>query len=72
LHLQVETAGTFDLDCELKVWTNLPGDLKILEQELRRGQCDVMAVQRFFADKILGVDTAPPPPSAVNHLQGEL
>lgn len=53
------------------MWTNLPGDLKILEQELRRGQCDVMAVQRFFADKILGVDTAPPPPSAVNNLQGE-
>mmetsp|Transcript_5110 Transcript_5110/g.12290 ORF Transcript_5110/g.12290 Transcript_5110/m.12290 type:complete len:849 (-) Transcript_5110:132-2678(-) len=58
----VETAGTFDMDAELVLWTNISG--LTVQQDLRRGQCDVLAVQRFFADRILGMDAKPYTPGA--------
>jgi len=67
------TAGSFDLDAELHVWTTLGSDgddEHILRQHLRNGQCDVMAVHRFFTDKVLGMDTAPYT-SGVNRFEGE-
>ena len=57
----VETAGSFDRDCELTIYTNiddLPSGYSI-SQDLRATKCDVMAVQRFLSDKILGVDSQP-------------
>ena len=58
----VETAGTFDRDYELKLWTNLGGPeskMKCIEQDLRSGQMDLMGLQRFLSDKILGMDRKP-------------
>lgn len=67
----VETAGTFDRDTELRLFTNLPDAIRCVKGEPRRamtrldidfraGHADIFAVQKFFADKILGVDTVDP------------
>jgi hypothetical protein len=73
----VETAGTFDRDTELRLFTNLPDEIRCVKGEPRRamtrididfrkGNADIYAIQRFFADKILGVDTVDPSTSAVS------
>lgn len=51
----VETAGSFDTDATLILFTDICGMGRI-EQDLRKGKVDVMAVQKFFSDKILGMD----------------
>jgi hypothetical protein len=51
----VETAGFFDTDAELLLFTDIPG-LSRIRQDLRKGKADVMAIQKFFADKLLGQD----------------
>lgn len=55
----VETAGTWDLDAQFTLWTDIPG-MKKITQDLRKGQADVMAVQSFFSEKILGNAAVPP------------
>mmetsp|Transcript_46043 Transcript_46043/g.85918 ORF Transcript_46043/g.85918 Transcript_46043/m.85918 type:complete len:793 (+) Transcript_46043:51-2429(+) len=53
----IQTAGSFfDIDCELTIFTNIESMPRI-EQDLRNGKCDVMAIQKFFTDKLLGTDT---------------
>lgn len=54
----VETAGTWDRDYTLKLYTNIDSYTCIV-QDLRSGSTNILAVQRFFSDKILGDDTAP-------------
>ena len=66
----VETAGSWDRDYELKLYTNIEGSLKVIEQDLRSGKTDILAVQRFLSDKILGMDAKPPLPQEINKLQG--
>ncbi len=73
----VETAGTFDRDTELRLFTNLPDTIRCVKGEPRRamtrididfraGHADIFAIQKFFADKILGVDTVDPSPTAIS------
>mmetsp|Transcript_60226 Transcript_60226/g.111655 ORF Transcript_60226/g.111655 Transcript_60226/m.111655 type:complete len:768 (-) Transcript_60226:137-2440(-) len=56
----VATPGAFlDRDAEMTVWTNLSGyEHRKFEQDLRKG-ADIMAVQTFLTEKLLGQDTAP-------------
>lgn len=58
----VETAGAFlDLDSELTLWTSISHVTENKFQfDLRPSSVDIIAVQRYLADKILGEDTAPP------------
>ena len=68
----VETAGSFfDRDSELVLFTNLPDKASNapgmprksrtrIDIDFRKGRADIFAVQRFFADKILGTDTVDP------------
>jgi hypothetical protein len=51
----VTSAGSFDTDAELVLFTDIPG-LNRIEQDLRKGKVDLMAIQKFFADKLLGTD----------------
>lgn len=45
-HFSVESAGTFDSDCELKIW--IAGSSSPLQKELKKG-VDVMGLQRVLA-----------------------
>lgn len=45
-HFSVETAGSFDADCELKIW--VAGSGTPLQKELKKG-VDVLALQRVLA-----------------------
>lgn len=47
----VETAGTFDLDCELKIWVS--GTSEPFSKTLRKGS-DVRGIQRALAAGIFG------------------
>eukprot|EP00928_Gymnodinium_smaydae_P030606 TRINITY_DN22712_c0_g1_i2.p1 TRINITY_DN22712_c0_g1~~TRINITY_DN22712_c0_g1_i2.p1 ORF type:complete len:796 (-),score=102.69 TRINITY_DN22712_c0_g1_i2:189-2576(-) len=53
----VETAGMLDTDAELLLFTDIPA-LPRIRQDLRKGKTDVMAIQKYIADKILGPDHA--------------
>ena len=66
----VETAGTWDRDSELKIFTTLD-DMKCISQDLRKSKVNLMAVQRFFSDKILGMDSKPALAHIVDPRQGE-
>eukprot|EP00590_Aulacoseira_subarctica_P012273 CAMPEP_0172418848 /NCGR_PEP_ID=MMETSP1064-20121228/5295_1 /TAXON_ID=202472 /ORGANISM="Aulacoseira subarctica , Strain CCAP 1002/5" /LENGTH=606 /DNA_ID=CAMNT_0013157975 /DNA_START=12 /DNA_END=1829 /DNA_ORIENTATION=+ len=74
----IETAGNFfDRDSELTLFTDVPDSiccapgspqrgLTRIKIDFRKGQADMFAIQRFFADKILGVDTVDPSIHAVS------
>ncbi|MCG9730123.1 PH domain-containing protein [Shewanella sp. Isolate13] len=46
-HFEVETAGTFDMDSELKIW--ISGQKDPLVKELKRGT-DVVGIQKTIAN----------------------
>ncbi len=46
----LETAGTFDLDAELKIWVS--GLSTPLEQKISKG-CDIVSLQRELANHVL-------------------
>lgn len=50
-HFSVETAGTFDTDCELKLW--IAGSDEPLKQELKKG-VDVIELQRMLGYFVCG------------------
>jgi len=58
----VETPGAFlDRDCELTLWTSITHtEENKFGLDLRSASTDIMAIQKYFSDKILGEDTAPP------------
>mmetsp|Transcript_44405 Transcript_44405/g.96504 ORF Transcript_44405/g.96504 Transcript_44405/m.96504 type:complete len:773 (+) Transcript_44405:115-2433(+) len=63
----VETAGAyFDVDASMVLFTDIPG-LGRIQQDLRKGKVDVMAIQKFIADKLLGSDTKPSSTHAVSN-----
>lgn len=74
----VETAGSFlDRDSELLLYTNVPDAESAIPGmprknrtrfaiDFRKGGADLFAVQRFFSDKLLGPDPAPPSSHAVS------
>ena len=45
-HFLVETAGSFDADCEIKIW--ISGNPTPLEKELKKG-IDVIGLQKILA-----------------------
>lgn len=47
---EIESAGTFDSDCELKIW--LSGTSSPIEQEFSRGT-DIKAIQRILSSYVL-------------------
>ncbi|WP_372870270.1 PH domain-containing protein [Shewanella sp.] len=51
VHFEVETAGTFDMDAELKLW--ISGQHQPLIKELKRGT-DVVGIQKTIARFTLG------------------
>jgi hypothetical protein len=58
----VETTGfLIDRDCEMKLWTSISHTHENkFSMDLRNSSTDIMAIQRYFSDKILGQDEAPP------------
>lgn len=57
---EVKTAGTLlDRDVEMAVYTSIK-ELKQLKTELNKDKCDLMAIQRYIGDKVLGIDEDPP------------
>lgn len=68
---EIETAGgIFDADCSMGIWTNIKS-MRLIEQDLAKGKVDLMAIQRFFSDKILGQDTAPQSEEDLEALKGQ-
>jgi len=65
----VQTAGSFDLDAEMKVWTDIPA-YRSFEQDLRAGKADVKGIQALLSDKVLGV-AAGAPSSLAERAQGK-
>lgn len=49
-HFSVETAGTFDLDAEMKIY--ISGNMTPIEREFKRG-ADIIGVQKTLAQMIL-------------------
>ncbi len=49
-HFSVETAGTFDMDAELKIY--ISGNITPIEREFRRG-ADIKGVQKTLAQFIM-------------------
>jgi len=49
-HFSVETAGTFDMDAEMKIY--ISGNMNPIEREFRRG-ADIQGVQKTLAQFIL-------------------
>jgi len=76
----IESAGNvLDRDAELRIFTNLPDTPRDspgagaprrartrINIDFRKGRADIYAIQRFFADKVLGTDTVDPSASAVS------
>jgi hypothetical protein len=55
----VESAGSwFDRDAEMILFTSIKGMSRI-SQDFRKGKVDLMAVQKYITDKLLGRDSAP-------------
>ena len=50
VHFSVETAGTFDLDAELKIW--ISGSSMPIEKKFNKST-NINVIQRVLADKIL-------------------
>jgi len=68
----VETPGAFiDRDSTLKLWTTIGSCWEnCFSLDLRNSSVDILQIQRYFADKILGQDTAPPSAEA-NKAEGQ-
>jgi len=49
-HFSVETAGTFDLDAEMKIY--ISGNMTPIEREFKRG-ADIIGVQKTLAQFVL-------------------
>lgn len=62
----VETAGNWDNDSELLLYTNLEGMTRI-PMDFKKRKADIFAVQRFISDKLLGMDTVDPSQNADTH-----
>ena len=62
----IETAGSFDNDTELVLFTNLDNMTRI-SMDFKKRMADIFAVQKFIADKLLGMDTVDPSANADAH-----
>jgi hypothetical protein len=65
----VQTAGAFlDRDTEMKLYTNMIGELYEIKQDFRNGKANLFAIQKLLANHVLGEDKDPLPD--VDHYQG--
>ena len=57
----VETPGAFiDRDCTIKLWNGISHvDEQLFSLDMRNSSTDVMAIQKYLTDRILGQDEAP-------------
>jgi len=51
---KVESAGSFDRDAELAIYTRNLWDLQKVSMDFRKGKADIIAIQRFLAAIVLG------------------
>lgn len=51
----IESAGTFDRDADLKIYTRNKWSLSVMEQDFRKGKADVLAIQRYLASMVFGL-----------------
>ena len=65
----LETAGRFDSDSELTLFTNISGVTR-LTIDFGKGKADIFAIQSFFANKLLGMDTVDLSDSAISAKHG--
>lgn len=66
----IETASNFlDRDVDMMIFTDIK-ELPRIEQDFRKGHCDVYAIQKYFADKMLGVDSVAASEHAIS-MQGQ-
>eukprot|EP00659_Diplonema_papillatum_P020456 gene20456-31492_t len=66
----VESAGGWlDRDATMILYTNIPL-LKCIAQDLRKSTADVMSIQRFFSDKLLGAETMGAPAPIPDRMYG--
>ena len=58
----VQTAGAIlDRDTELRIFTNMVGDLYRLDQDFRHGKANLWAIQKVLCNHVLGEDKNPLP-----------
>lgn len=58
----VQTAGALlDRDTELRLYTNMLGDMYQINQDFRHGKANLWAIQKVLSNHILGEDQAPLP-----------
>lgn len=50
----VESAGTFDRDAEVKIFTRNHWSLSKLGQDLRKGKADILAIQQYICEHVFG------------------
>jgi hypothetical protein len=50
----VESAGTFDRDAELTIYTRILWDLHIVKQDFRKGKADILAIQSYMSSMLMG------------------
>jgi hypothetical protein len=57
----ITTAGSLcDRDSELDIYTDINCEyLKLLHQDLKKGKADLLGINRYLSDKLLGVDPTP-------------
>eukprot|EP00961_Rhodomonas_salina_P180229 2432465-Rhodomonas_salina.1 len=60
----VESAGSFDRDAELKIFTRIYWELATFSQDFRKGKADILAIQTFLSCMILRDGKASLPPGA--------
>lgn len=65
----IQTAGAFlDRDTEMKLYTNMIGELYEINQDFRHGKANLFAIQKLLSNHVLGEDKDPLPD--VSTLQG--
>eukprot|EP00529_Nitzschia_sp_RCC80_P001292 CAMPEP_0113440680 /NCGR_PEP_ID=MMETSP0014_2-20120614/683_1 /TAXON_ID=2857 /ORGANISM="Nitzschia sp." /LENGTH=93 /DNA_ID=CAMNT_0000331483 /DNA_START=122 /DNA_END=399 /DNA_ORIENTATION=- /assembly_acc=CAM_ASM_000159 len=53
----VESAGMWDRDCELNLYTRNRWHIAKIDMDFRQGKCDIMQVQRLLSAFIVGRHT---------------
>jgi len=57
----VQTAGALDRDTELRLYTNMIGELYQMNQDFRNGKANLWSIQKVLCNHVLGEDEEPLP-----------
>lgn len=55
----VQTAGKLDRDTEMRLYTNMIGELYQIDQDFRNGKANLWAIQKLLCNHVLGDDKEP-------------